>query len=320
MKIALLFPGYGSQFVGMGKELYNESRIVQEYFDEASNCLDINFVKLCFASSDLEISKMNHAYTSIFLLSSAIYALLKEAGIQPTVAAGYNLGEYSAFFAANSITLPDGLYLLNKFALFYEEMLKDQTFEIVRVRGIDTDTIKNMCVKASSADNNAHIASYSSEIDHVISGHKDAIERVRAFAFEYAPDVLFDSLPIEFGLHSASMEPVTQNLKMYLEKVDFKDPHIPLISSVNGHIITQGDTIKDHVLKLIVSPILWTRIMQIIGECDLIIEVGPGNSLESVVKSTYPDKLYQNVNKQADIDKLISLVTPITPVTPDVET
>ncbi len=79
MKIALLFPGYGSQFVGMAKELYNENRIVQEYFDEASNCLDTNFLKLCFASSEIEIGMMSHAYTSIFLVSSAIYALLKEA-------------------------------------------------------------------------------------------------------------------------------------------------------------------------------------------------------------------------------------------------
>ncbi len=322
MKIALLFPGYGSQFVGMGKDLYNENRIVQEYFDEASNCLDINFIKLCFASSDIEVGMMNHAYTSIFLVSSAIYALLKEAGIQPTVVAGYNLGEYSAFFAGNSITLPDGLYLLNKLALFYEEMLKDSSFEIVRVRGIATDTMENICARASVSDNRAQIATYLGEADTIVSGHKQATERVRSLVFESNPDAMFEVLPLELGLHSESMEPVVQNFKMYLEKVDFKDLTIPLISGTDGQVITQGDVIKEHVLKLLASPILWTRVMQMIGECDLIIEVGPGNTLESMVKAAYPDKLYQNVNKQSDIDRLKYIMATVTTdvVTPDVET
>ncbi len=321
MKIALVFPGYGSQFVGMGKELYNENRIIQEYFDEASSCLDTNFLKLCFASSELEIGMMAHAYTSIFLVSSAMYALLKEAGIQPTVVAGYNLGEYSAFFAANSITLPDGLYLLNKLALFYDEMLKDTSFEIVRVRGISTDIMETICQKASEADNKAQIAAYLGETDHAISGHKQAVERVRGLVYASEPEATFDSLPIEFGLHADSMEPVAQNFKMYLEKVDFKDLSIPLISSTDGQVITQGEAIKEHVLKLLVSPMLWTRVLQMIGECDLIIEVGPGNTLESMIKSAYPNKMYQNVNKQSDIDKLKYIMATVTTdtITPDVE-
>jgi len=121
MKVALLFPGYGSQYVGMGKEVYDEYRIVQEYFEEASNCLNVNFVKLCFASSDTEIGVAASAYTSIFLVSSALYAIIKQEGIVPALVAGYNIGEYSSLFAAGSITFPDGLYLLNKLALFHQE-------------------------------------------------------------------------------------------------------------------------------------------------------------------------------------------------------
>jgi [acyl-carrier-protein] S-malonyltransferase len=321
MKIALLFPGYGSQFVGMGKDLYNEHRIVQEYFDEASSCLDINFIKLCFASSDLEVSSINNAYTSIFLLSSAIYALLKEAGIQPTVVAGFNLGEYSAFFAGGSISLPDGLYLLNKLASFYEEMLKDAEFEIVRVRGISTDIMKTICSRASVADSRVDIAAYLGEADNVFSGHKDAVARMRTLVFESDPEATFEMLPLEFGLHSESMDPVAQNFKMYLEKVDFKDLTIPLISGIDGQVLTQGNEIKEHVLKMLVCPMVWTRVLQMIGECDLIVEVGPSNTLESMVKNAYPDKLYQNVNKQSDIDKIKYMMVAAQPdtVNTDVE-
>src|SRR5690606_20836996 len=125
MKIGMVFPAQGSQFVGMGKELYDDSRIMQEYFEQASNCLDINFVKLCFASSDAELSILNHTYTSLFLVSSSLYALLKDAGIEPSIVAGYNIGEYAAMHAASSLSLPDGLYLLNKYANFYQDLLKE---------------------------------------------------------------------------------------------------------------------------------------------------------------------------------------------------
>src|SRR3990170_5846802 len=138
MKIALLFPGYGSQFVGMGKELYDEYRIVQEYFEEASNCLNTNFVKLCFASSDVELGKMGNAYTSLFLVGSATYAVLKEHGIEPDVVAGYNNGESAALFAAGCFSLPDGLYLLNKFCSFYQEIVDEMEVDVLHVTGIAT--------------------------------------------------------------------------------------------------------------------------------------------------------------------------------------
>ncbi len=192
-------------------------------------------------------------------------------------------------------------------------MLKDATFEVARVRGISTDVIETICVKASVPDNKVQMAAYLGETDHVVSGHKEAIERLRGLVFESEPEAVFDFLPIEFGLHSDSMELVAQNFKMYLEKVDFKDLSIPLISSTDGQVITQGDAIKEHVIKLLVSPMLWTRVLQMIGECDLIIEVGPGNTLESSIKSAYPNKLYQNVNKQSDIDKLKYIMATITP-------
>src|SRR5437016_3408870 len=103
MKIGMLFPGYGSQFVGMGKELYDNSRIIQEYYEEASNCLNVNFVKLCFASSDAELSKLTSAYPALFLASTATAAFIKEIGINIDLIAGHGLGEYSALCTAGGL-------------------------------------------------------------------------------------------------------------------------------------------------------------------------------------------------------------------------
>ena len=114
-KIALIFPGYGSQYVGMGKDLYDEYRTVQELFEEAYSCQNLNFVKLCFASSDQDLSEIVNAFQSIFLLCCALFNLLKELGVKPDVVTGQGIGYFASLFAGGSITLPDGLYLLNNF-------------------------------------------------------------------------------------------------------------------------------------------------------------------------------------------------------------
>ena len=145
MKIGMLFPGYGSQFVGMGKELYDESRVMQEYFEEASNCLNMNFVKLCFASSDTEIGRMEHAYPLLFLMSSSIAALLKQEGIQPDIVLGYNTGEYAAIHTAGGFSFPDGLYLLSKYHALYQELLATIEVAGMRVTGLSSSELEALC-------------------------------------------------------------------------------------------------------------------------------------------------------------------------------
>src|ERR1700679_1827025 len=137
MKIMMLFPGYESQFVGIGKELYDQHRLMQEYFEEASSCLNLNFVKLCFASSDSELSKIQNSYPILFLLSTAVAALLKQEGIRPDVCVGYCDGQMSALSAGGGISMPDGLYFFSKYAAFYQELLKEYPFKSYRIKGMD---------------------------------------------------------------------------------------------------------------------------------------------------------------------------------------
>ncbi len=313
MKIALLFPGYGSQFVGMAKELYDESRIIQEYFEEASNCLNINFVKLCFASSDAELSKMTNAYTAIFLTSSAIAALLKEEGIIPDVVAGYNLGEYSAILTAQGITHPDGLYLLNKFATFYQDATASLDAKAIQIKGLDAAQLTALCKQVSQDNLNAQIIIYNADDDHVVSGHSVAIEMLRELVHQF--NCKITELPFEVGLHMQAMEPIVTQLNMYLEKVDFKDLNIPLISGVDANVLIAGDQVKAHILDQIYRPVLWRAVMEQLHDIDLILEVGPGSVLSTMAKIKYPDKIVMSINKRADIDevkKIISLTIPQT--------
>lgn len=301
MKIALLFPGYGSQYVGMGKDLYDEYRIVQEYFEEASSCLDINFVKLCFASSDAELSKMANAYTALFLVGSATYAVLKENGINPDIVTGYNNGESTALFAAGCFSLPDGLYLLNKFCSFYQEIVDGMDVDVIRITNVSTKQVENACERVSGPDGKAFIALYNSSTDHIVAGNSDQIAEIRDSIED--PGVV-EYKGMEVGLHSVLVNSVVEQFKMYLEKVDFKNLRIPLISSIDGEIITQGDDTKERFIRHINSPLMFSRVMDDLSAYDCIIIANPGNALAEMVKNNYPEKMVISIAKKSDIDTL----------------
>jgi len=303
MKIAMLFPGYGSQFVGMGKELYDDSRIMQEYFDQASHCLDTNFVKLAFASSDAELARVTNAYTAIFLVSAAISALLKEHGIKPDVVAGYNLGEYAAILAAGGLSLPDGLYLLNKLATLYDTFLQHNKLSVLHVTGVNKKQIENMCIQASNEATQVYPAIHVSTKNHFVAGHTEAIERIRELLMK-TDNAGLEAANIEIGLHSPLMDEVISNFKMYLEKVDFKDLNVPLMTGVGGRTLERGQKIKDLIITHINSPLVWNKVLDKLVDYDLFIEVGPGDKLTKMVKEKYPDKLVVSINKWSDLEEL----------------
>jgi [acyl-carrier-protein] S-malonyltransferase len=306
MKIALLFPGYGSQFVGMGKDLYDEYRIVQEYFEEASSCLDTNFVKLCFASSDIELGKMAHAYTSLFLVGSSVYAILKEAGIEPDIVAGYNDGETTALFAASCFSLPDGLYLLNKFCSFYQEFMDQHDVDALSVSGIATAQLENMCVKASNEEHKVFVAIYNGPMEHIVAGDRIALSALQDM-IDGAGET--DYVGAEVGLHSVLMDKVVSLYKEYLEKVDFKDLKIPMISCIDGEEITQGIDTKERFIRHISFPLEFTKLVRKLAAYDCIIVAAPSRSLIEKIKQQYPEKMIIAIEKKSDIDKLKEITT-----------
>ena len=307
MKIGMIFPGYGSQFVGMCKELYDSSRLVQEYFEEAANCLNSNVVKLCFASSDAELSKMQNAYPAIFLVGASVAALLKQEGIEPHVVAGFNSGEFTALFAANAMSFPDGLYVLSKYAASYQELLDElKDCGLLHITGITAAELDALCKEVRDSGVAVNLAVSMSDVDHVVSGLMPALDRLKE-VLDARDRVKIKPMAAEIGLHSPLMDPVVGRLTMYLEKVDFHDATVPVLGGASGAPVTLKDGIKNIVTTHINNSVKWPAVVAQLESCDCIIEIGPSASLHASIQACYPDKQIITVNKPEDIEIVKSL-------------
>ncbi|KKQ32428.1 MAG: Malonyl CoA-acyl carrier protein transacylase [candidate division TM6 bacterium GW2011_GWF2_37_49] len=307
MKIGMIFPGQGTQFLGMCKELYDRERIIQELFEHASSCLDQNFVRLCFASSEKELKETINAQTSIFLASASIYTLLSSKyGIKPDLVAGHSSGEYSAIFAAGGMTFADSLYLLKKRALFLEEATKKYHGGMLAALALPFETVQAICKKYDDPSSNekvAEIVNYNSPTQFVISG---TLPELNAIASDIkAAGGKGIALNVSGAFHSRLMKEAEKNFTTYLVKVDFKDLQAPLVNNVEAKMVQTNKDIKTSLVKQMSSNVLWWPAMEQFKNMDLIIEIGPDSKYSKMIKREWPTVNIVSVNTPKDVEQLL---------------
>jgi len=302
-KIGVVFPGFDSQFVGMAKDVYDDSRLVQEYFEEAYNCLGTNFVKLCFASSDEELAQIGNGNIALFLANISLYSLLMELQIQPDLIVGYGIGHYAALFVANGFSLPDALYLINKYSNFYQEFINQHEFRILEVDGLALKKLEQTC--AAISDDLAVTISHSAK-KQLVAGRAKDVKKLEAQLdkLHIISAVHYTEKSLGIGINAPFCQSLADNFRIYLEKVDFKDLQLPVLSGISAKIIKTGKMVKKELVEQIVKPFLWHKIVQKLSDCDILIEVGPGNYLAQELSVIYPDKLILNVGKKEDQNHL----------------
>ncbi len=305
----MIFPGQGSQSLGMGKELYDKHRIIQEYFEEASNCLEQNFVRLCFASSDRELKETVNAQTSIFLVSAAIVSLLQtKYDIKPHIVAGHSSGEYAALFAAGGITFADALYLLKKRAMFMDEATQKHKGGMMAVVNLPYNKLLEICREYDDGtdENVAEIVNHNSSTQMVVSGTLHALEQIAVEVKTYGGKAIM--LNVAGAFHSRLMEEAANLFALYMVKVDFKDLTVPLVNNINADVITTGEQVKTSIKTQMASPVLWRQSMERFSDCDIILEIGADDKLSKMLSREWPDKQIMSIHTEQDIEKLLTLL------------
>lgn len=313
MAKGILFPGYGSQFVGMGKDLYDFQRLMQEHFEEAAICLNTNFVKLCFASSDAELSRITNAFPSLFLVGASCADLLKQKGVTfEAVAAVDIVSFYGASFAAGSVNLPDGLYILNKISSLYVELLDQGSITSLLIGKVPQRKLIQWCKDISTEEHQVKLAQIRPE-GMVVTGHTLA---VRALEKEIRQQEKFSCIDYDSGagLYVPLFEPQVAIMNSYLEKIDFKDPQVPVLNPLTGKWMTLGKELRALAGKIMSAPL---RIDKVLTECakweNALLSV-PAVKLKAYLQEHLPTLSVTTIETTAELD----LLAPPVPVAPQV--
>ena len=307
--IGVIFSGYGQQFVTMGKDIYNESRHVQDLFEQASMCLNMNFVQLCFASSDADISEIDKGYLAILLMQVSIYSELAQVGLRPDFIAGYGVGEYAAAVASGSLSFADGLYLLGKYAKIFKAFVEENPhFSVLSIpKGFTLQQLEGFCKELSTESKKIFVSAHNTEHGFFIAGHKDLIETVKEYCKLHEIRKVKE-LNIAYGLHSELVDSIVSTLSPYFFKIDFKPLTFPVITNVDGVYVTSSDALESAILRRINSPVLWEEVMQGFVGCDVLICVGPGKQVAEWAQLKYPDKEIYTIEVLADLVKVKQLL------------
>jgi [acyl-carrier-protein] S-malonyltransferase len=286
MKKVYVFPGQGAQFVGMGKDLYDNNAEAKAMFEKANEILGFRITDLMFAGTPEDLVQTNVTQPAIFLHSVILAHTLGES-FKPDMVAGHSLGEFSALVANKTLTFEDGLRLVAKRANAMQKACEKEPSTMAAILGLDDKIVEEVC---ASIDEVVVPANYNSPGQLVISGSLKGIEiaceKMKAAGAKRA-------LPLKVGgaFHSPLMEPARIELAEAINNTTFSIPICPVYQNVNAKPVTNPDEIKQNLIAQLTSPVRWTQIAEnmIADGGTSFIEVGPGTVLQGLIKKVKPD-------------------------------
>ena len=277
MTIAYLFPGQGSQAVGMGKDLCERSAEARELFDRADAILGFPLSRLCFEGPEEELRLTRNTQPALLVASTAA---CRAIGRDPAVAAGHSLGEYSALVAAGALRFEDAVLLVHKRGRYMQEAVPVGVGAMAAVLGLAGEEIERRLAGVRTGV--VEIANWNSGDQIVISGEKAAVEE--ALAAIQAPRSVV--LPVSAPFHSRLMKPAEERLAADLDAVAFAEPRFPIVTNVDARLIRTGEEARDALKRQVSRSVLWTRSMGVLRELgvDNCVECGPGKVLAGLMK------------------------------------
>ena len=308
MKLAFLFPGQGSQSVGMGRAFAEASPGAAAIWQEADQVLGFSLSRLCREGPEAELTLTANTQPAVLTASVAVATALGERGVVPDLVAGHSLGEYSALVVAGALRFADAVTLVRKRGLFMQEAVPVGTGAMAALMGVDLTTAEQVCAESAGAEVVA-VANINAPGQIVIAGHRTAVERaVKCAAGRGARQSVI--LPVSAPFHSALMKPAADRLAAELERVPVAAPRVPVVRNVDAGLTTSAEEVKPFLVRQVASPVRWTDCVERLRRegAAAFFEVGPGRVLTALLRRTLSDTRGHSIEDPASLEKALAAV------------
>ncbi|MBA7531087.1 Malonyl CoA-acyl carrier protein transacylase [subsurface metagenome] len=316
-KIAFVFPGQGSQKVGMGKDLIENYPEAEILFNRANKALKekrVDISKICFEGPEEELKNTVNAQPAILTISIILYKLLRKNKIKPSIVAGHSLGEYSALAASSVIKFEDAVKLVRKRGEYMQSATPAGTGSMLAVIGLEKDEISKMCEKINDIGK-IEIANHNSPTQIVVSGEIKPLDKLSELAKERGARKAIP-LKVSAPFHSSLMKLAQDNLARYLERVEIHNPQIPIICNVSANYVRNKEEVRLVLIKQMFQmthPVKWVDSIKKMNSegINCFIEVGPGKVLRGLIKQIIPESKVFNVFDSNSLKNVVEKIKEV---------
>lgn len=305
MKIAFVFAGQGAQYIGMGKDLYENYDVCKDIFNRANKSLGFDLVDMVFNGEKSELDITENTQPAILATSIAALEALKLEGIRPEVVAGLSLGEYSALVASSALSFDEAVALVRKRGKFMQEAVPVGVGGMAAIIGLSLDKLKSV-LNTASEKGKVEIANYNTPSQIVIGGEVEAVN----YAVELCKEAgARRAIPLKVSgpFHTSLLEEASIKLEKELEDIKFNDFKVPVISNVTADVISEKDNLKELLVRQVKSSVRWNEIINRMIDMgvDTFIEIGPSRTLTSFIREISKDVKTYNIEDMKSLKKTL---------------
>jgi [acyl-carrier-protein] S-malonyltransferase len=307
-KIAFIFPGQGSQYVGMGKDIFEKYSTSRELYLQADEKLGINLSEMCFFGPEESLKMTINTQPAIVATSVAILNILQEEGINPDFTAGHSLGEYTALIAAGAISFTDAIQLVRQRGSYMQEALPPGEGTMAAIIGLDKEKIEEVCLLAGG-EGQVEVANYNSPSQIVIAGKVAAVQKAVELAKVNGAKMAV-MLSVSGPFHSSILRPASIKLKKAIKMFKIKQAQIPVMANVNAKLASDPETISTNLIEQVSHAVLWQQSIEnlIALGTTTFVEIGPGKVLTGLIKKIDKNVEMYNIENENTLQTVLPVL------------